>query len=83
MTDTIRLLVCRVFRDYPNLRTIDMREAVLKKVREVEPKARWSTVERHCRNIQNKDNLYPPLVNDGRRKYEKMYFDRFSTTSER
>lgn len=67
--ESIQLQTGRILRDYPDLRTIDKREEVWQKVKETIPNAKFSTVERIIRKLQNTLNFYLPLEND--KRYEK------------
>lgn len=70
---TVQQVTATVLRDYPELRDIDSRAKVWLRVRCLHPSAKFSTVERCCRKIQNEHNKYLPERDDGRRKKEEEY----------
>ena len=75
--ESIQLHTARVLRDNPELRTVDKREEVLKIVRKSLPEARFSTVERSIRKLQNQKGLYLPDRGDDRyvtaEEYKEYY----------
>lgn len=76
--ESVQLHTARVLRDNPILRTVDKREEVWIKVKETLPSAKFSTVERCIRKLQNSLNLYLPFTNDNRFKTEEEYKEYFS-----
>lgn len=71
----MQLATARVLRQNPNLRAVEMRERVWLEVRRSFPNAKFSTVERCCRKLQNQMGLYK--VNDGRYQAEQEYREYF------
>lgn len=72
MADTIKLETARVLRDNIDLRSRHKREKVWYRVREKIPNAKFCTVERHCRDIQNPkyDKVTGECIYEGRYKVE-------------
>lgn len=75
--ESIQLHTARILRDFPQLRTVDKREEVLELVRMDVPGAKFSTVERCCRKIQNQLGRYRPSADDKRDQYKNEYKEFF------
>ena len=74
---SIQLATARILRDYPNLRIVDTREKVWLLVKQSIPNAKFSTVERCIRKLQNQKGLYQPLEEDQRYVTEQQYKEYF------
>ena len=74
---TTQLATGRILRDQPELRSIEKREKVWLLVRQSIPNAKFSTVERCIRNLQNTLGLYKLYKNDGRYIKEQEYKEYF------
>ena len=70
---TIQLATARVLRDNPKLRTVDQREKVWLLIKQSIPNAKFSTVERCIRKLQNQMGLYPAIKEDNRYLVETEY----------
>ena len=80
MTDipTIQLSTAKVLRDNILLRSVEMREEVVRRVRLIHPKASYESIVRSCRHIQNTLKMHRPIKEDQRYKEEKKYRDYYS-----
>jgi len=68
--------VARVLRDYPELRPVQMRRELIKKVIEMSEQDLYSdTITRMARHIQNTLGMY--TVEDKRTELQEMYEDYF------
>jgi len=78
--ESIKLQVARVLRDNIELRTLSARERVWSLVKAKIPNAKFSTVERMIRHLQNTKKLYLPEEEDinERNKQEEQYRGYFS-----
>lgn len=75
---TTRLWVCRILRDYPELRDVVMRKELIKKVNKVSNEdLNPETIARMARQIQNTEGLYFPGPEDNRKELEKEYREYF------
>ena len=70
--DRLRDLVALVEK-----RTIDKREAVWREVQRSIPYAKFATVERCIRKLQNQRGLFLPIIEDNRLVYENEYKNYF------
>lgn len=78
---TVRLATARVLRDQPSLRTTDMREKVWLLVKQSLPCAKFSTVERIIRQLQNDKGLYLPRIEDDRFVNQEYYREEFGNAT--
>jgi len=83
MTDfpTIKLLTARILRDNPDLRGLNGREKVWFRIKQKHPTAKFSTVERCIRHLQNTMGLYLPVKEDNRFIKEKEYKEYFNNNN--
>lgn len=70
---SLQLATARVLRDHPDIRGLDCREKVWLLVKQEIPTAKFSTVERLIRKIQNKMKLYLPQNEDMRYILQNEY----------
>lgn len=75
--DTIQLETARVLRRNLDLRSINHRELVWRLVQSKVPHAKFSTVERCIRKLQNTMSMYQPEHDDKRFDKEREYREYF------
>ena len=81
--DSVRLRVCRVLRDNKQLRGVEHREQVWRMVcKDGHESAKFSTVDRMIRKLQNEEGLYLVEKEDNRYVIEEEYIDYFGGKNE-
>jgi len=74
--ESTRLWVLRTLRDFPELRPVEKRRELIKKVNELSGLDLYSdTITRMARNIQNTNKLYLP--EDKRNELEQIHHEFF------
>ena len=74
--ETTRIFVLRALRDFPELRLVEKRRELIKKVNELSGLDLYpDTITRMARNIQNTNKLYLP--DDKRSELEQIHHDFF------
>jgi len=73
--NSLKLATARVLRDNPELRSVEMREKVWDKVRQIYPTCKCETITRMCRKLQNQMGLY--TIIDHRNQLENNYKEYF------